>query len=215
MVWDSLRHPRGRQAAAVYWRRRLGVLVVAVVLLVLVVSLLSGLLGGGRSNPATVAVGGSPSPTPSLQAPTVPAAASAGVSPSPTGPPAACRAADLTVAVATDARSYDSSSVPRFTITVTNRGAQPCLVDLGSPGRAVVVTSGKDRIWGSIDCIAPNPAATQVAPGQTVTSTTVWSRRRSSGADCAGTGAPVPSGTFTAVASAGGVTSAPASFTLL
>jgi hypothetical protein len=214
VVWDSLRHPRGRQAAAVYWRRRLGVLVVAVVLLVLVVSLLSGLLGGGGSNPATVAAGGSPSPTPSLQAPTVPAA-SAGASPSPTGPPAACRAADLTVAVATDARSYDSSSVPRFTITVTNRGAQPCLVDLGSPGRAVVVTSGKDRIWGSIDCIAPNPAATQVAPGQTVTSTTVWSRRRSSGADCAGTGAPVPAGTFTAVASAGGVTSAPASFTLL
>lgn len=198
---SSLLHPVGPQPPRVYWRRRLAVVVGLVVVLALVVTLLvvvlPGLLGGDEKT-----TGAAPGPATSAS---TPAASSE---------PVACTPAQLGVAVTADAGSYAAGVLPAFAVAITNTSSTSCTVDAGEAQRELLITSGSDRIWSSRDCPAEPASRLLLLQGggrddQTIT----WQRIRS-GEGCApDLPAPRP-GTYNAVVSVGGVTSAPVVFTL-
>lgn len=135
----------GRPGREVYRRRRLVAAVLAFAFLGLlalgVSALVSAVRGVADTTAPTGAVATGPTPT------TEPSATAGYV-------PTAC-APDALDVVETGARdAYWAGSSVTFTLTVTNIGTVPCLLDGGSAALGVVVTSGSDRVWSSVDCPA-------------------------------------------------------------
>lgn len=198
---SSLLHPVGPQPPRVYWRRRLAVVVGLVVVLALVVTLvavvLPRLLGGDDTKTGAAPGASAPASTPAASS-----------------EPVACTAAQLGVAVTADAASYAAGVLPAFAVTITNTSSASCTVDAGEAQRELLITSGSDRIWSSKDCPAePASRLLLLQGGGRDAQTISWQRIRS-GEGCAqGLPAPRP-GTYNAVVSIAGVTSAPAVFTL-
>lgn len=187
-----------RHSAAVYRRRRL-VLLVAMILVVAIIGVAVWLL---VARPWAQATEAGPAPTSTATAPPTPLSTP---SPSPTqtqageaptdGPsieqspgPAACEARDVEVAAVTDADSYQPGVLPNLSISLTNRGAADCTIDVGSTTQVFTVSSGADVWWRSTDCQAnPSSMIATLAAGATVTSKVpvVWDRTRSSVETCA------------------------------
>ena len=187
-----------RQSAAVYRRRRLLVMFVALVVL--------AAIGGGVwlaiAQPWSTA--SDPAPTtaaPTTAAPTSPAASDsaspdaspdeATPSPSPdaseTPGVVACAGADITVAAETDADTYAAGQLPELSISLTNNGAQDCTMNVGSSTQKFTITSGSDVWWRSTDCqTEPSDMIVTLEAGKTVSSATpvVWDRTRSSVDTC-------------------------------
>src|SRR5665647_1515170 len=69
-----------------------------------------------------------------------------------------CAAADLTLVVTKDAQTYAAGAQPVFTVVITNTSDSSCAVDAGEASRELLVTSGSDRIWSSLDCVAADAA---------------------------------------------------------
>ena len=222
----SVLHPVGRQPSGVYWFRRL----LAVVLVVLVVLagwwLFFGRGGGSEaagtptthpssSSPAATA---SQTPSPSITptpTPTATPTATPTTSPSPTSTVAPlCADSAIRVLAQTDKGSYSSSEEPRFTLQVTNAGTTACRRDLGQSALELVVSKGSTRTWSSDDC---NPgggsAVATLRPGQTFSTTVIWSRQTSKPGCPAGQPAASP-GDYQLVARDLTLHSAPALFTL-
>jgi hypothetical protein len=169
-------HPVGRLPAAVYWRRRLVVLLVLLALLAgagwLTVTLLDRSEGdGGATSPtsgtrATVATPALEQVLPSVAsvevpevAPRVPApetaraparpAAAEPARPTPGGP---CTDDMITVRVRAPAR-VASGSKPTFELVVRNISDVPCVRDLDKELQELVLLGADgDRVWGSNDC---------------------------------------------------------------
>ncbi|WP_182112147.1 MULTISPECIES: DUF4232 domain-containing protein [unclassified Actinotalea] len=205
---STVLRPVGPRPPRVYWIRRLVLLAAVVLVLALAWSLVSKAFGAGRA-----------ADTPDDTTPVAAAEADAEAAtetveqPADVGP-VACAAADLTVTLTTDARSYPAGAQPTFTVAVTNAGTIPCTVDAAATQRELVVTSGADRIWSSLDC-SPDPAANLLLlePGGRADTPVVWDRTRSA-AGCPG-GLPEPgAGTYSAVVSTLGATSGAAVFEL-
>lgn len=151
---------RRRPSPAVYRRRRLAVGTLAVVVLggvALGGSALARSVGGDPDDPATTSPstspsatvaspepGGSPEPAPTTPAPTP--RYTAGFQPT------ACADDDLAVTGSTSSDTYGVGGVVTFSLTLTNNGTVPCLVDGGTATVGVVVYSGEDRVWSSTDC---------------------------------------------------------------
>ncbi len=187
-----------RHSAAVYRRRRL-VLLVAMILVVAIIGVAVWLL---VARPWAQATEAGPAPTSTATAPPTPLSTP---SPSPTqtqageaptdGPsieqspgPVACEARDVEVAAVTDADSYQPGVLPNLSISLTNRGAADCTIDVGSTTQVFTVSSGADVWWRSTDCQAnPSSMIATLAAGATVTSKVpvVWDRTRSSVETCA------------------------------
>lgn len=187
-----------RHSAAVYRRRRL-VLLVAMILVVAIIGVAVWLL---VARPWAQATEAGPAPTSTTTAPPTPLSTP---SPSPTqtqageaptdGPsieqspgPVACEARDVEVAAVTDADSYQPGVLPNLSISLTNRGAEDCTIDVGSTTQVFTVSSGADVWWRSTDCQAnPSSMIATLAAGATVTSKVpvVWDRTRSSVETCA------------------------------
>ncbi|GEL95320.1 hypothetical protein [Cellulomonas composti] len=207
----------------VFWVRRLVVLGVPLLLVGLVVWVLAGRGSDAAAQTAPTPKAGVTSGAPVPDATTAPTkadeqlqddldelsrkAAVSGV--------VVCDAASLQVDATATAGSFAGSTKPTFTIAVTNRGDEACLVDAGDEFRTVLVTSGKDRVWSSTDCLGDDPTSRPLllGPGDTSKETYTWPRVRSA-EDCRG-GLKAPGrGTYSAQVVVVGVPAAPAVFDL-
>lgn len=192
--------PVGPEPPRVYWIRRLVVVALIVVLAAIVTSLFTG-GGDDESDPAV-----SPTPTESTDDPSE--------TPDDTDPADAeaveCLPENLTVALAPASRTWTVGTAPTFTSTVTNTGSAPCTVDTGADHVELLVTSGSDRIWSSVDCPSETAEASRLRllrPGaEDVDAAVVWPGVRS--AEECPTGLPTPrAGTYRAVLTVGEVAS--------
>ncbi|MDM7855250.1 hypothetical protein [Cellulomonas alba] len=207
--------PSGPLPSRVYWRRRLVVLGVPV----LVLALLVWLVAGRGSSDAKADPGAASSPHPST---TAHASTSGGSRPSSSPTPTAtaggvtdCGAAALAVTVVPGATRYAAGVSPAFTVTITNVGTQACLVDAGDAHRAVVVSSGKDRVWSSQDCSRSTTASRVLLlpPGGKDAQRVVWNRVRTAAGCPANLPAPKV-GSYKVAFTVGGATAKAAKFRL-
>lgn len=201
--------PVGPQPARVYWVRRL---VVAIVVAALVVVVWSVLRPGGADDAdaagqdAGQQAGGDSDAGTDAQAADGEAAAE--------GASLACTGASLTVALTATERTYAADASPQLVVSLTNTGSVPCTVDAGAAAREILITSGSDRIWSSLDCATdPQQRLLLLEPGAKDEDTVVWDRTRSAEGCPADLPAPRP-GTYSAVATIEGTSSASAVFDL-
>ncbi len=222
-------HPVGPLAAGTYWRRR--ALIGGVLLLVLV--LFRACTGGGPTGKDAVAVAHPTAvPTPSRTPAAVPtprltpavtatgpatptAAASPGGTGTPSvGPVASCLDSALVLIASADAPSYASGATPLLRLTIRNGGRVACRRNVGSRAIELRILSGSDRIWSSDDCAnggSLDPVLLQ--PGETRSTSVVWSGRRSQ-PGCAPNTAPAQPGTYLVFARVGTLTRSGGSFAL-
>ena len=197
--------PAGPEPPKVYWTRRLVVLGGAVLVILLAVTLISSALRRPADDTDTTdsedeTLAGEPA-----EATDVPASGTR-----------TCTATDLTLVVGSDASSYGAAAQPSLTVRITNTGANSCAIDAGAGQLELLITSGSDRIWSSLDCVADDAPerllllAAGDADGET---TVAWPRVRSN-ADCdSDLPAPRP-GWYRAVAKLAGAESEPLQFEL-
>ena len=202
---SALMHPVGPRPARVYWRRR----IVLLALLATAVIILANVLAGRGTAQAAQDPAGAPGAaeqTPDPQ--TSPDAGS-------TAGPAKCGEGSLSIALSADHRTYAAGANPVFTVTLTNTSDASCVVDAGEASRGILITSGTDRIWSSLDCPATeNAERTLLLPaGGRDESVVTWTRIRSAEGCTDGLPAPKP-GYYQAVASLAGVSSTAAVFEL-
>jgi len=196
----SQARPGGRLPARVYWVRRFVVLGIPLLVVVLVVWLVAG-RGSGGDTPAAATT-----PTPTVEP-----------SPSKTPGTLECSADHLALSAVAAAESFAAGVSPGFTLTITNTGTEPCLVDAGEAHREIVVTSGEDRVWSNQDCVAAGsesrllllPPGADVADAQQV----AWNRIRSAPGCPADLPAP-GAGTYSLAFNLAGASAAPVVFGL-
>ena len=166
-----------RASAKVYRRRRL----VALVLVLLFVAgiafsgvYVAGLFGmGPAAKTETQQDGNGAAAKPK-------AADNAGTKPS-----AVCDEAGIQVTAATDKPSYAVDENPVLSLRVTNTGAAPCDINVGTSQMEYVITSGDDIIYNSKNCqLDPNDLVKNLAPGASETANFVWKVKRNA-PDCA------------------------------
>lgn len=114
-----------------------------------------------------------------------------------------CQAGDLQLVLTSDAGSYPADARATFTVAITNVGASSCTVDAGSASLEVLVTSGADRIWSSLDCAVEGAEGSErmllLTPGAQEAAAVPWELVRSDGPCTAGLPDPRP-GTYHAAA---------------
>ncbi|MCY7286778.1 MAG: hypothetical protein LH624_00610 [Cryobacterium sp.] len=176
---STIKHPVGSQSSKVYWRRRL---VVGLGLLLVLALLLWIILNIGRPAAGTDEPGSTPTPPA--------AAASTGAKASasePVAEPTACESASVQVEATTDAVTYEPGAQPMLSLSVTNIGDVPCVLNAGTATQVFTVSSGTDVYWTSTDC-QQEPGDTDVTlqPGKPVSSgaAIAWDRTRSSPETC-------------------------------
>ncbi|WP_284979418.1 hypothetical protein [Arthrobacter sp. fls2-241-R2A-200] len=159
---------------AVYRRRRLVALIALVVVLALLVA---GVMAVSRalaskSSPQAVS-------TPAASATTTPVISpSASPTPSPSASPV-CDLNLMSVSAKTDKASYGADEKPVLTMTVTNGGAAPCQVNVGTSQMEYLVMSGSDRIFSSKDCqTGAVDLIKTIQPGKSETANFSWQRNR-------------------------------------
>ena len=179
-----------RRTAAVYRRRRLAVLLV----LILVIAVVAGGAWALIARPWEQAP--QPDPTQTTEQTTTPESGSPSPtveeSPTPSASETpegivACEAADIEVVAVTDAATYAPDQLPQLSISLTNKGAADCTIDVGTATQRYEVTSGNDLWWRSTDCqVESSSMIVTLTAGQTVPSATPlpWDRTRSSTTTC-------------------------------
>lgn len=195
---SALMHPVGPRPARVYWRRR----IILLALLATVAIVAANVLGGrGAAQAAQDPAGGAGA------AQQTPDPQTTGGTDSTAGP-AACGEGSLSVTLTADHRTYAAGANPVFTVTLTNTSDVSCVVDAGEASRGILITSGSDRIWSSLDCPASeNATRTLLLPaGGRDESAVTWTRIRSAQGCTDGLPTPKP-GYYQAVASVAGVSS--------
>lgn len=234
-----------RLSAAVYWRRRFAALLAGIAVLGIVGWAFSGALGGGGTGSKTADVGrvrhsggaatGSAAGTSAAgsQPRTAPATAqspgaaaaqtpapgrSASPSPGPgiavtSAPP--CVPGDVVISLSVTQASYGQGQPPEFDVDVVSTAAGTCSFNVGPRYLAVVVTAGKQRVWGSADCAAaPASLVTNLARGVPMVLPVLWDRQTSAPGCPATTAGPAAGGSYTATAADGGLTSNSVTFRL-
>lgn len=183
----NLLDPVGPLPPGVYWRRRAVVLVVLVALVFVSMKACGGsepkqIRATGQANAvptATATASPTARPTVSVVATTAPPATS---SPTATRPaaPATCAPTAVQVHIDADDNYYRKSVKPKLKIVAANVGTVPCLLDIGSKTIVLVITSGRDRIWSSADCLTKGTSERRLLqPRQQVGAEVVWNRVRS------------------------------------
>lgn len=168
---------------------------------------------------ATASGSAAPAASPTEASP----AAAPSPEPTPAAPPPSydpqgrllCADADTAIGGAPSAPSFAAGQQPRLTMTVTNRGAQPCVRDLSGPLQIFTVFAADGaRVWSTADCFPGQGSdVQQLAPGQVVSFTVKWSGTTST-PGCTGDRAVAPPGDYTLVAQLGGLSSPPAAFAI-
>lgn len=139
---EGVRTPVGDLPPEVYWRRRfmvLGIIILAIVVTWFLVTSPSGTQGNQAGGPQ-----GTPAPT---------------VSVSPSGSPAPtvdvsrpCTDADVTITATPNPRAFPSGTLPVFDVTISMVSLSPCKLSTTSSGTELLITSGSDRIFSTLDC---------------------------------------------------------------
>jgi len=171
---STIKHPVGPQSSKVYWRRRLvvglGLLFVLVIIFLIIVR-----PGAGASQPDSKAKA-----VASTAASTdAPAATTTG--------PTKCDPAQVQVEATTDAVTYEPGLMPQLSLSITNTGSAPCIINAGTAQQVFTISSGQDVYWKSTDCQTdPSDADVTLEPNVPVSSTTpiTWDRIRSSPDTC-------------------------------
>lgn len=200
---DALRNPVGELPPEVYWRRRIVTFGFIGLVLIVFFYLIKGSF--------TTATNPSPSLTTSADAnPAVTASPRASVGTSPAvATAAACVPGDITLDLAAVERHMVSPAAPAFAATFTQKGATNCAIDTGASGVELLVTSGPDRVWSSLDCETPLTVSVTelvLTPNKPATITVTWPGIRSNPTCSSSLPEPLP-GTYRAVLTMGGVTS--------
>src|SRR4051794_525362 len=196
-----------RLPARVYWVRRLVVLGIPLVVILVVVWLVAGRGGGDDPTPAAHTASTTTTTQPPAQSPEPSATETSGVP--------SCAAAGLALAMTPDATTFAAGVSPTFSVSITNTGTAPCLVDAGEAQREIVITSGADRVWSNRDCVvAGTESRTLLLPGGgNDTTPFAWNRVRS--AEGCPSGLPAPgAGTYSAQLNLAGAAAPPAVFGL-
>ncbi|WP_240423713.1 hypothetical protein [Microbacterium halotolerans] len=193
-----------RHSPAVYRRRRLMVLVLAILAIAALVWLFVAqpwsALGGGSDETQS-------EPTPSASETTASDDADAADSedadptPSPTptddGSPKECDPNAITVKGVTDKREYGGDEKPKLSMSLENTGDVDCIFNVGTTQQVYTVLSGNDVWWRSTDCQKePSDMEVTLEAGQKVSSAepVVWDRTRSSVDSCGDESRPVAPG---------------------
>lgn len=179
--------PRRRPSKAVYRRRRLAVFLTLIVVLILVIVVIARCSSSSAPVPTPTPT---TSPTASLIPLYTPTAAS-------TSTPAAqgqyvgdakeCQDSALSVGAFTDKTDYAAGEQPQLTMSVTNKGATDCKVNVGTSQQLYQITSGDDVWWQSTDCqTEKSDFWILLTAGQTekTGSPVAWIRERSSPDTC-------------------------------
>ncbi|CCG01554.1 hypothetical protein [Blastococcus saxobsidens] len=186
-------HPVGPLPAAVYWRRRLTVLVVLLLVLGGVSWLTVSLVAGSGAGAAAASGTAAPAEVPALErvVPTVselrtpatapvsaPAPAPEPVSdPAPAGPTPGGPCTDdmLGLEVRTPGQVAVGTK-PTFELVVVNTASVPCVRTLDKQlQELVMVDAARTRVWGSNDCFPESSSDQRIlAPGEAVVFLIVW-----------------------------------------
>ena len=188
------------RSRAVYRRRRLFVGLLALIVLGGAwggVSAIAGALGDPSEEAApdeTAAATPGPTQTPT---PTV-TTATKGYH------PVACRLDALDVRDHVANAAFATGAPVPFDLALVNSGAVPCLLESGSATLGVIVYSGPDRIWSSLDC-PQEPAERELLldVGVSAELVTTWDQVRSA-PGCPDGKPAAPPGTYRAVLSVDG-----------
>lgn len=193
-----------RQSAAVYRRRRI-VLLGGVIVVLAAIGIGVWLLVAQPWASAVPQSTPTPKPTPSASSTATPGTTASpdAQASNPQLPPdeapedvpdaaqtpaiVACEAKDIEVAAVADAESYTEGQLPKLSISLTNKGATDCTLDVGSTMQTFTVSSGSDVWWRSTDCQQnPSSMIATLTAGTTVTSKdpVTWDRTRSSVETC-------------------------------
>jgi hypothetical protein len=212
-VW----HPVGELPAAVYWRRRLVVLVVLLGVFAgvswLIVALVSGRIGSPSSG-ASAGTSAEPAlPTPALERvvpsftalrtptppprtslrPTAVARVPHTAAPAPGGP---CTDEMLGLAVRAPA-AVAVGSKPTFELVVRNTSRVPCVRSLDKALQEIVLIDRRGtRLWGSNDCFpSAGPDTRTLNPGAAVSFPLIWGGLTSE-PTCKAPRVPPPAGAY-------------------
>lgn len=173
---STIKHPVGPQSSKVYWRRRLvvglGLLFVLVIIILIIV----------RPGSSSGQPDGKPKAPASTASTDAPAAAS-----DPAATPTKCDPAQVQVEATTDADTYEPGKMPQLSLSITNTGSAPCVINAGTAKQVFTISSGQDVYWKSTDCQTdPSDADVTLEPKVPVSSTTPvsWDRIRSSPDTC-------------------------------
>lgn len=166
-------------------------------------SLASKADSGASKNDASGAV-------PAVQTPSsAPVAAAATPSATPV-----CDLNLVTVTASTDQAVYAAGQNPLLSMKITNGGAAPCQVNVGTSQMEFLVMSGDDRIFSSKDCQAKSEdLVKQIDPGKSEMANFSWQRNRTS-EGCGVVSAKPANGTYTFKATLGNKVSTKAIFQL-
>ena len=229
--------PAGRQRfpQAVYWRRRLVALLIAMAVLSLITWAFLGALGlstgtsgaapglrgtshggtaPGGSGPAGAGPGGArPS---NIQSPTSgPARSGSGARRAGSGAgPRSCSSGGVVLSLLASQPAYPSPRLPQFSIDVVGTGRPTCTFNVGARHVALVIRSGSVRVWSSADC--PRGSGSLVLDLQRGVPTALsitWNRQTSS-PGCTGPSSAMPAGTYSATVTDDGLDSNPVTFRL-
>lgn len=168
---DGLRHPVGEKPAGVYWVRRL--IVFGVIGLVLVVAWFLIFSPGGDGAGEGAGTTTEPAVTTS---PTVDSTGSPGAT-------FACTDADVVLTATPNPFTSGAGSLPQFDVSVEHVSLSPCLLSTTADGTELLITSGSDRIFSSLDCTDDGSfpdTELLLADGATEMFQVNWTRQRSS-----------------------------------
>jgi len=223
--------PAGRQRfpQAVYWRRRLVALLIAMAVLSLITWAFFGALGLSAGPAATPADGGAShgqaAPGGSGPGGAGQASVGGGNTQSPKSSPAAlpagagarsrpCSHGDVVLSLLASQAAYASPRLPQFSIDVVGTGQPTCTFNVGARHVALVIRSGSVRVWSSADC--PRGSGSLILDLQRGVPTALsitWNRQTSS-PGCTGPSSAMPAGTYSATVTDGGLASNSVTFRL-
>lgn len=110
--------------------------------------------------------------------------------------------------------SYADGARPGFLLTLVSTGEVECTVDVGPRTLETRITSGRDRIWSTADCVSGSGVDVQsLKRGVPYVRMIQWDRHRS-GNDCTAKGDPARPGTYVVLAYARPIKSAKVVFQL-
>jgi hypothetical protein len=203
---DGLRNPIGEEPPEVYWKRRL-VAAIALVLVIVVIWVLIAAATGGDDGDSTP--GSNAEPASSISA-------SADATDSTDSSVRACGESDLTITTTANPATVPEGALPAFDVSLAQDGSSACLLDTDADGTELLITSGTDRMFSSLDCPDDGTiASTQLVlePGATEDLSVTWNRQRTL-PECATETAEPGAGTYKAALTIQGITSEVATFKL-
>jgi len=211
------------QRAAVYWRRRVAVLVISM-------SVLAGIswsattLIGGRAWGGRAAASGPRPPARSLQQASGTGAAASGAHGNVTAEsrlavPAhqasrSCPVGDVVVTLSGTQTRYSAWQQPQFAVDVVSLASYPCTFDVGAAHVLLQISAGSAQVWTSADCAegkSTQPATLHHGVPAVVSMT--WDEQYSS-TGCPVPGRAAPPGSYTARATDGSAISPDVTFTI-